>query len=85
MQAINVTGATAPTTNLGPNMVLVNSAGGTTQTAVPIQQIIQQAQQQQQLQQVKRTKAPSTHPIHGHRNVHICNTIIPLFEMFSNL
>ena len=59
MQAINVTGATAPTTNLGPNMVLVNSAGGTTQTAVPIQQIIQQAQQQQQLQQVKRAKSPS--------------------------
>lgn len=53
MQAINVTGATAQTTNLGPNMVLVNSAGGTTQTAVPIQQIIQQAQQQQQLQQVQ--------------------------------
>ena len=54
MQTINVTTAQTGVTNLGPNMVLVNSAGQPTQTAVPIQQIIQQAQQQQQLQQVKQ-------------------------------
>ena len=55
MQTINVTGATAQTTNLGPNMVLVNAPNPAgTSTAVPtslqVQQIIQQAQQQQQQQ-----------------------------------